>query len=159
ARSPRERQACCRRRLRTRCCVRGRIRRSNVALSTYRRARSPSGRGSRMKVASATILICTYNRSLLLRDTLGALVKMTIPPRCDVEILVVDNNSADDTPAVVAEIANTAAIPVRYLLETRQGKSFALNRGLAAAAGSIIALTDDDVIPAVDWLDRIVAAF
>jgi hypothetical protein len=45
------------------------------------------------------------------------------------------------------------------LHETRQGKSFALNTGLAHASGEVLALTDDDVIPAPDWLRRIVEAF
>jgi cellulose synthase/poly-beta-1,6-N-acetylglucosamine synthase-like glycosyltransferase len=48
---------------------------------------------------------------------------------------------------------------VTYLRESRQGKSFALNRGLADARGHIVALTDDDVLPSPDWLARIVADF
>src|SRR5262249_44088908 len=43
--------------------------------------------------------------------------------------------------------------------ERQQGKSFALNAGLAAASGDVLALTDDDVLPAVDWIVRIVQAF
>jgi cellulose synthase/poly-beta-1,6-N-acetylglucosamine synthase-like glycosyltransferase len=43
--------------------------------------------------------------------------------------------------------------------EERQGKSFALNRGLSVARGDVLALTDDDVWPAADWLNRIVTDF
>ena len=43
--------------------------------------------------------------------------------------------------------------------ESKQGKSFALNCALAHARGEILALTDDDVLPAPDWLARIVADF
>lgn len=112
-----------------------------------------------MNVAAASILICTYNRARLLRETLAALQAMALPADCRVEIIVVDNNSTDNTAAVVAEAAREARIPVSYLHEKCQGKSFALNRGLAETRGDVVALTDDDVLPANDWLNRIVAGF
>jgi glycosyltransferase involved in cell wall biosynthesis len=112
-----------------------------------------------MRVDRATVLVCTYNRAPHLRQTLGALRAMDSVRDCDVEIIVVDNNSTDDTPAVVSEAAGDPGIPVTYLREHRQGKSFALNRGLADARGDIVALTDDDVLPSADWLARIVANF
>jgi glycosyltransferase involved in cell wall biosynthesis len=111
-----------------------------------------------MNVDSVTILICTYNRAALLRETLAAMQAMTPPPDCRVEILIVDNNSTDDTAAAIAEHA-TGRFAVRPLVERKQGKSFALNAGLAQATGDVIALTDDDVLPSIDWLARIVAAF
>ena len=57
------------------------------------------------------------------------------------------------------EAAATSSVPIIYLQESRQGKSFALNRGLAHAHGDIVALTDDDVLPAREWLTRIVDTF
>lgn len=112
-----------------------------------------------MNVGRLSVLVCTYNRSALLRETLQALQTLAPPPGCDVELLVVDNNSSDDTPAVVQEAARSGPFPVVTLHEGRQGKSFALNRGLEVARGDVIALTDDDVVPCRDWLARIVAAF
>ena len=112
-----------------------------------------------MRVSSASVLICTYNRETLLRATLAAFRELVLPEQCSVELIVVDNNSSDHTAAVVAEAADASPITVRYLHEGRQGKSFALNAGLAHAHGDIVALTDDDVIPARDWLARIVGAF
>jgi glycosyltransferase involved in cell wall biosynthesis len=112
-----------------------------------------------MKVDRVSVLICTFNRARLLRDTLGALQSMVRPAECAVEIVVVDNNSTDNTSAVIAESARAGPLPVVSLRETSQGKSFALNRGLTHARGDIIALTDDDVLPAPDWLERIVVAF
>jgi glycosyltransferase involved in cell wall biosynthesis len=113
-----------------------------------------------MKVTSATVLVCTYNRARMLRETLTALRHQAVPEDCTAEIIVVDNNSTDDTAAVLAEFAATPDfIPIVALHESRQGKSFALNRGLASARGDVIALTDDDVWPADEWLSRIVRTF
>ena len=110
-------------------------------------------------VESLSVLICTYNRAPLLAQTLQALAQAARPENCAVEIVVVDNNSSDHTAQVVREAAIAGPLPVRYALERQQGKSFALNRGLTVARGDIIALTDDDVLPAADWLVRIVANF
>ena len=86
-----------------------------------------------MRVSAVTILICTYNRAALLRETLAALQSMSVPLDCSVEILIVDNNSTDTTPHVVSESVPIRPLAVVYLRETRQGKSFALNRGLEHA--------------------------
>jgi len=112
-----------------------------------------------MSVTSLTVLIGTYNRAALLRETLAALQAMTPPRDCTVDILVVDNNSTDGTAAAVRDDSGGRRFPVTYLFEPAQGKSFALNAGLSRAAGDIIALTDDDVLPAHDWAARIVEAF
>lgn len=112
-----------------------------------------------MPITSLTVLICTYNRAHLLSETLAALQAMTAPTQCDVEIVVVDNNSTDHTASAVHACAGHPRFPVTYLFEPAQGKSFALNRGLAHSRGDVIALTDDDVLPAVDWAARIVEAF
>jgi len=112
-----------------------------------------------MNVSRASIVICTYNRARLLRETLAAVQAMTPPPSCAVEIVVVDNNSTDDTPAVIAEAGNRGPFPIVSLKERQQGKSFALNLALAHATGDVLALTDDDVLPSPDWIERIVEAF
>jgi glycosyltransferase involved in cell wall biosynthesis len=111
-----------------------------------------------MKVRSASILIATYNRARLLEETLAAVQALAHPPACDVETIVVDNNSTDDTAAVVARAAR-GPLAIHYLREPRQGKSFALNRALSHASGDILVLTDDDVLPDGDWLARIVQDF
>ena len=112
-----------------------------------------------MKVTSASILICTYNRAPLLREALNAMSALVPPPNCEVEIIVVDNNSTDTTPQVIADAAARSRFRVIGLRETAQGKSFALNRGLAVATGDVVALTDDDVWPDREWLQRIVSRF
>src|SRR5262245_47038789 len=110
-------------------------------------------------IDSLSVLICTCNRAALLEETLDALRAASAPERCRIEIIVVDNNSTDETAAVVRRAASASSRPILYAVEARQGKSHALNRGLRLARGDIVALTDDDVLPAEDWLVRIVAQF
>src|SRR5262249_37698272 len=110
-------------------------------------------------VSFASVCICTYNRAERLGETLAALQAMTPPAGCAVEILVVDNNSADATRAVVEDANRHGPMPVVYVHEGSPGKSFALNTAMRRARGDIIALTDDDVIPSPDWLARVVQLF
>ena len=112
-----------------------------------------------MTVSSVAVLVCTYNRARLLRETLAAMQAMEPPSDCSVEIIVVDNNSTDDTRLVIAESARDGRFRTVALEERRQGKSFALNHGLSHAQGDVVALTDDDVIPNPDWMRRLVEDF
>jgi glycosyltransferase involved in cell wall biosynthesis len=112
-----------------------------------------------MTVSCVTVLVCTHNRAACLGETLRAITALPVRGDYRVEVLVVDNNSSDGTADVVREVASQSPVPVRYEFEPRQGKSFALNRGLRCASGEVIAHTDDDVWPDDGWLDRIVDAF
>lgn len=112
-----------------------------------------------MKVESASILICTFNRASFLSETLASVADLRAPRDCAAELVIVDNNSMDSTREVVATAAATSPIPIRYLFEPRQGKSFALNTGFAHATGDVLALTDDDVVPDPGWLAGIVDVF
>ena len=113
-----------------------------------------------MRVSSVSIVICTYNRAPLLRETLASLQALDAPSDCTVEIIVVNNNSTDETSAVIADaVRDGGRFPVVSLDETRQGKSFALNTALVTATGDVLALADDDVLPSPAWLRRIVENF
>ncbi len=63
------------------------------------------------------------------------------------ELIVVDNNSSDDTRAVVERFREASFLTVKYLKESKQGLSFARNTGVREATSSIIAFTDDDCVP------------
>jgi glucosyl-dolichyl phosphate glucuronosyltransferase len=103
----------------------------------------------------ATILICTYNRADLLGPTLDSIARLQASGlRWDV--LVIDNNSTDDTRRVVEARQASYPVPLRYLFEARQGKSIALNTGLSYAEGEIIVFTDDDVEVPAGWLEAAV---
>jgi glycosyltransferase involved in cell wall biosynthesis len=99
-----------------------------------------------------TVIIATYNRAAQLDDTLHHLARLTTAQPW--EVLVVDNSSSDGTPELVARTARDFPVPLRYLHEPTQGKYAAMNSGIRASRGQIIAATDDDARVAPDWLDR-----
>lgn len=103
-----------------------------------------------------TVIIATYNRAAILRETLE---RMTVIQRdgLSVEWVFVDNNSTDDTKRLLLSYADK--LPLNYLFEPRPGKNCALNRALREAAlREIVIFTDDDILPGKDWLRQIVAA-
>ena len=104
-----------------------------------------------------SVVVCTFNRADSLGRTLRSFGALRLPPGFEWELLVVDNNSSDHTRRVVEDAA--ARLPARYLFERRQGKSFALNAGVAAARGDVIAFTDDDVTVDAGWAAALWRAF
>ena len=98
----------------------------------------------------ASIIICTFNRAASLSCTLRTLVEQAGTGLDDLEILVVDNNSNDDTGAVVQGF--TERLPIRYCRETTQGLSYARNRGVSESLGDTLIFTDDDVLLDRAWL-------
>jgi glycosyltransferase involved in cell wall biosynthesis len=68
-------------------------------------------------------------------------------------VIVVDNNSTDDTSSVIASRVATYPVKLVYLFEPRQGKSNALNAGLAATDAEIVVCTDDDVRVGEGWVE------
>ena len=106
-----------------------------------------------------SIVIATRNRKRLLQETLAALAGVQWP-RDRVEILLADNGSTDGTPAAVEAATCVTSLPaLRYLYVPQRGKSFAVNAAFAVARGDVIALMDDDVLPAPDWLHHLCRAF
>lgn len=106
-----------------------------------------------------SVVVSTCNRARELPRLFAALRDQTINGRTVWELIVVDNRSTDDTAEVVQSCAAESNFPVIYTFEGRQGKSFGLNTGVTLARGKIIAFTDDDGVPAPDWLENIVRHF
>jgi glycosyltransferase involved in cell wall biosynthesis len=102
-----------------------------------------------------SVVVPTHNRSALLARTLDSLMGQTGGIRY--EIVVVDNNSQDDTRTLV-EGYTAAASNIRYLFEGRPGVSHARNTGVANARADLIAFIDDDVEAEPTWLAEIVRA-
>lgn len=107
-----------------------------------------------------SIVICTWNRSASLDQALESLSHVRAPAGCEVETLVLDNNSSDNTRQVVERRQHAWGLgALRYVFESRQGKQFALNTGIAHSTGELLAFTDDDIAFPVDWLEAAVAVF
>lgn len=99
-----------------------------------------------------SIIIPTYNRAIDLKDTLQSIARLETHE--DWELIVVDNNSSDNTRQVVLRAQRLFPSPLRYVFEPEQGRCAALNAGIRASGGAIIVTTDDDVRVQADWLDR-----
>ena len=103
-----------------------------------------------------SVVIGTYNRAELLGRTLAALQAQRTAPGLSWELVLVDNNSSDGTKDVVEAFKPDAGFPIVYVFEGRQGKSFAINTGVDAAHGDLVAFTDDDCRPEPTWIQAIV---
>jgi glycosyltransferase involved in cell wall biosynthesis len=105
-----------------------------------------------------SVIICTYNRC----DILPKALKSVLSQRCgDIryELLVVDNNSTDQTRQVCDSFLSQGRPDVRYIFESKQGISHARNAGIANARAPLLAFTDDDVYVSDDWVARIKETF
>jgi glycosyltransferase involved in cell wall biosynthesis len=102
------------------------------------------------------VAICTYDRAASLRRTLASLRDQAGIAGLAWELLVVDNNSLDATPAVAEAAA--ASLPLRYVTERQQGLSHARNRALEEFAGEALLFTDDDVVLDRGWLSAYAGA-
>lgn len=119
----------------------------------------PVARDNRSQPASfdITVLLSTYNRSRDLAGALESIAKSEIPDSVRWEILVVDNNSSDDTPKIVEQFGERYPARFRYQFEPRPGKSYALNTGIESARGEVLAFVDDDVTVEPAWLQELTA--
>jgi len=104
-----------------------------------------------------SVTICTFNRARWLRETLAFITRQDYPAD-RWELIVVDNNSRDETGHVVHGFSQ-APKPPRYVFEHRQGSSFARNRAISESKGDIIVFTDDDMLGGPGWLSQLVEPF
>ena len=102
-----------------------------------------------------SIVLCTYNRARLLARALTALVAAATD---DAELIVVDNNSTDETADIVRQFSG-GPLTVHLVHEPKQGLSFARNTGICIAKGELIAFTDDDVVVDREWIASLQRAF
>jgi len=100
-----------------------------------------------------SVVVCTHRNPALLAKTLDSLGRQRLPQE-SFEVIVVDNNSKDNTEEVVARYPT-----VRYILEERLGLSYARNTGVEEARGDIIAFTDDDAEASPEWLQALLKIY
>ena len=97
-----------------------------------------------------SVVICTYNRVDTFVDALKTMCNQTLDTSF-YEVIVVDNNSSDNTAHVAKDFCERFS-NVRYCLESKQGLSHARNRGWREAQGEYVAYIDDDCKVPEQWL-------
>jgi len=103
-----------------------------------------------------SVVICSYNRAAYIGGALDSLYQQTAS-KDNFEVIVVDNNSTDDTEQVVAKWrAENQEGHFHYSTETNQGASFARNTGAAAAKGGWLCFMDDDAIATPTYIENII---
>jgi GT2 family glycosyltransferase len=107
-----------------------------------------------------TIVIATYNRSRLLAETLESISTYVgdLEQISNYQIIVVNNNSQDDTEAIVSSFL--VRMPQLIVIdELKQGLSYARNTGIAYSKGEIVIFLDDDVELEVGWIEQLLLPF
>jgi glycosyltransferase involved in cell wall biosynthesis len=104
-----------------------------------------------------SVLICTYNRAKTLGAAVESLAVQSLPESLAWEIVIVDNNSTDQTRQVVEDLQRKHPERIRYVLERQQGISNARNAGIKAARGEIMVFLDDDETATPDWVQNLTA--
>lgn len=112
---------------------------------------SPASSGLR-----ATVVVCTHNRSALLAPCIESLALQTLP-RDEFEIIIVDDGSTDQTPAVCARFNHLPHL--RVIRQPNAGLGAARERGWRAGSGPVVAFLDDDAEAPPDWLAFALARF
>ncbi|CAB1127841.1 Glyco_trans_2-like domain-containing protein [Candidatus Hydrogenisulfobacillus filiaventi] len=108
---------------------------------------APAGEG-----LTVSVVIPAYNQGPYLARTLEALWAQTRLPD---EVIVVDDGSTDDTPAVLEAVqAAGTPVPLLVIRQPNRGPGAARNRGVAAARGAILAFTDADAVPRPEWIQE-----
>ena len=102
---------------------------------------------------SICAVICTHNRTDVLRRALNSLTAQSV---CPAEILVVDNAPANDSTRTLIQEHFPS---VRYVLESVPGLNFARNRALRETTQEIVAYMDDDAVADHNWVASIAAVF
>jgi GT2 family glycosyltransferase len=103
-----------------------------------------------------SVVIGTYNRAGQLGKALDALLAQA--GGVAYEVLVVDNNSTDETKEVATSRLNRSG-RLKYIFEPRQGLPYARNTGIVASTAPLVAFTDDDVEVGADWVASIKRTF
>ncbi|TAF10951.1 MAG: glycosyltransferase family 2 protein [Nostocales cyanobacterium] len=101
-----------------------------------------------------TVVICTYNGENRIADVLEKLRSQIGTEDISWEILIIDNNSTDNTAAVIKNyISNWSEVyPLKYCFETEQGLAFARRCAIKEAKSDLIGFLDDDNLPYPNWV-------
>lgn len=105
-----------------------------------------------------SVIIPTCNRGEQLTVALTSILQQSLPAS-QYEIILVDNNSTDQTRQIVEEINCAHHHRIRYVLEPVPGLLSGRHRGALEAKGEILVFCDDDIEATSDWLAAIIQTF
>lgn len=112
-----------------------------------------------MQNIEVSVIVCTYNRDKYLGKTLDHLKNQSLN-KDQYEIVVVNNNSSDDTENICKKfLSDSPELNIKYLIETSQGLSYSRNRGIREASGFLTAFIDDDAFVDQDFIKNILRFF
>lgn len=104
---------------------------------------------------TVSVVLCTWNRSASLAKALSSIANSVFREPVNWEVVVVDNNSSDQTRDVVNGFRAKYGDKLHYVFEPQPGLSNARNAGIREAQGEILAFVDDDVTVEPAWLDNL----
>lgn len=104
-----------------------------------------------------SIIIPTFNRGQYIRRTITSFVEQSFPTN-EFEIIIMDNNSTDNTAEIVAEFVDENP-NIKYFKEIRQGVHYARNSAIQFAEADILYYTDDDMVADPHLLTNILYPF
>lgn len=107
-----------------------------------------------MNVPDFTVAIRTYNAEKNIALILGRLRSQINTENISWEIVIVDNNSTDNTAKIIQEYQSDwpESYPIKYYLEPRQGASYARQRAMEEAQSPLVGFLDDDNLPSPHWV-------
>lgn len=111
-----------------------------------------------MKSLLVSVIIPTFNRANMLAITLDSFIKQNYPKDC-YEIIVVNNNSTDNTQDIIDSYVNKYPGLIKALFESRQGAHYARNSAALVSQGDLLYYTDDDMIAYPDLILNLVNVF
>lgn len=103
------------------------------------------------KDAKSSVIIVTYNRAELLKKCIDSLSNQTVSPN---EIIIVDNNSTDNTKEVVENYKKK--LNIKYVFESKKGIAYARNSGIRNSSYDLVVFIDDDCVAEKDWLELMI---
>lgn len=106
-----------------------------------------------MSKPQLSIIIPTFNRREMLRETILSLFAQTFPKH-QFEIIVVDNDSTDGTDSMVEELRGMAPCSLLYHKKNNEGPGKSRNVGISLANGEVVAFTDSDCVAHREWLQK-----
>jgi glycosyltransferase involved in cell wall biosynthesis len=105
-----------------------------------------------------SIVIPAYNESARIEAALSSVLACVASRAWDAEILVVDDGSSDDTPAIIQRWMSTH--PRLHLIQNpgNRGKGYSVRNGLLQSAGDIVLFTDADLSAPIEEAERLIEA-